>query len=163
MKRDFTFKSSPAFKSTSSLNPIKRYATYIQYYVSGYGHVAYTYTYYTSDWVSYSYTYLSGYHNEATGTVTTYGNNGYNVPGYYTVYNAKYTAPGGYTYYTRNYTHYPSYNVTYSYVISKYTTYRSVADYATGEGGYWQDNPHGGSVSYYYPIYGQYNVYYIVD
>ena len=160
MKRDFTFKASPAFKSTSSLNPINRYANYVRYYVNKYTIERAYYTYYSE--YTRSESYISRTEPYINGEVITYKNNGYTTPGYLSEYYAKYSAPGGYTYYVKKYEWHPPVSFYYNYVFNKYSTYayRNIYAYKTTTG---YNTHYDGTYTYYKKHYTSEVVTYIVD
>ena len=179
MKRDFTFKASVGFKSTSSLNPIKRYATYQKYYTQGYYYYSSTAYNIESYNQSINYYYISGYVNRTGNTITTYAfspSQGYTYQDYAT-YAYQYAVSGSGT--TTGYSSYIGYgynSVAYKYGYHntqtgyyntryQYTGYKSfpvnysytyrATDYAT----YAYTNSVTTSYAYYY-INSRYTTYY---
>lgn len=150
MKRDFTFKAAPDFRSTTTLLSTK-YKQYMAYYIDHYDISRNYYYYRTSAYDRFNiYSYVSGYRNYVNGTVynitgpfdgttqetqsgtrdvTTYYlwyQEGVYLRTYYTQYSYLYYTPGVYlrTYYTTvpGFIYYAKYTAPggYTYYVRKY-------------------------------------------
>ncbi len=150
MKRDFTFKAAPDFRSTTTLLSTK-YKQYMAYYIDHYDISRNYYYYRTSAYDRFNiYSYVSGYRNYVNGTaynitgpfdgttqetqsgtrdVTTYYlwyQEGVYLRTYYTQYSYLYYTPGVYlrTYYTTvpGFIYYTKYTDPggYTYYVKKY-------------------------------------------